>query len=45
MELAGEVLEGRAVDVTEAGALVVVTADGGRREISAGDVVHLRPIG
>ena len=41
-ELVGGVLEGRAVTITDAGHLVVATA-GGRREIAAADVVHLRP--
>jgi BirA family biotin operon repressor/biotin-[acetyl-CoA-carboxylase] ligase len=43
VELGQEQLEGTAVDVTEEGHLVVETPDGSRREISAGDVVHLRP--
>lgn len=34
--------QGRAADVTEAGHLVVDT-DAGRREVTAADVVHLRP--
>jgi BirA family biotin operon repressor/biotin-[acetyl-CoA-carboxylase] ligase len=42
VELPSGLLEGRAVDVTPEGHLVVDTADG-RRAISVGDVVHLRP--
>ena len=42
VELTGETFEGRAIDVTEAGHLMVETA-AGRREVTAGDVVHLRP--
>ena len=41
-ELPGETLHGRAADVTREGHLVVDTEDG-RRVVSAGDVVHLRP--
>jgi BirA family biotin operon repressor/biotin-[acetyl-CoA-carboxylase] ligase len=36
-------IEGTAVDVTEDGRLVVETADGDRRTLAVGDVVHLRP--
>ena len=42
-ELPGETLHGRAADVTREGHLVVETDDG-RRVVSAGDVVHLRPV-
>ena len=42
VELPGEVLEGRAVGLTDAGHLLVTTS-AGRREIAAADVVHLRP--
>lgn len=42
VELAGEVVLGTAADVTRDGHLVVDTADG-RRVITAGDVIHLRP--
>jgi BirA family biotin operon repressor/biotin-[acetyl-CoA-carboxylase] ligase len=42
-ELPGETLLGRAADVTREGHLVVDTDDG-RRTVSAGDVVHLRPV-
>jgi BirA family biotin operon repressor/biotin-[acetyl-CoA-carboxylase] ligase len=42
VELAGGSFTGRAEDVTDEGHLVVATADG-RREVTAGDVVHLRP--
>ena len=38
----GGVLEGVAVDVGESGQLIVETA-GGRHELAAGDVIHLRP--
>jgi BirA family biotin operon repressor/biotin-[acetyl-CoA-carboxylase] ligase len=40
--LSGEEVTGRAVAIDDAGRLVVETADG-RRSLSAGDVVHLRP--
>ncbi len=40
---AGETVEGVAVDVRDDGALVIEGANG-RRPVSAGDVVHLRPI-
>jgi len=36
-------VEGTAVDVTDEGHLVVETADGDRRTLAVGDVVHLRP--
>jgi BirA family biotin operon repressor/biotin-[acetyl-CoA-carboxylase] ligase len=42
VDLGTESLEGRAVDVTEEGHLVVETTDGQRRTIQTGDVVHLR---
>ncbi|HSH23194.1 MAG TPA: biotin--[acetyl-CoA-carboxylase] ligase [Acidimicrobiales bacterium] len=42
VELASGWFEGRAADVSDAGHLVVDT-DTGRRQVSAGDVVHLRP--
>jgi BirA family biotin operon repressor/biotin-[acetyl-CoA-carboxylase] ligase len=42
VELADEVLFGTAVDVTREGHLVVEHA-GGRRAVTAGDVVHVRP--
>ncbi|MEO7429725.1 MAG: biotin--[acetyl-CoA-carboxylase] ligase [Acidimicrobiales bacterium] len=42
VELGHRELEGVAVDITNAGHLVVETDDG-PREIAAGDVVHLRP--
>lgn len=42
VELAFETLLGVAADVTREGHLVVDT-DGGRRVVTAGDVVHLRP--
>lgn len=38
------VLDGTALDVTEAGALVVRDASGVRHELAAGDVVHVRPV-
>ena len=44
--LAGRQVVGTAVDLTDAGHLVVETAaGGGREEVAAGDVVHLRPSG
>lgn len=42
VEMADRPLEGRAVDVTQQGHLVVETAVG-RREVAAGEVIHLRP--
>jgi len=42
VELSNEVLIGRAADLTDDGRLLVET-DVGRREVAAGDVVHLRP--
>lgn len=42
VELAGETLLGTAADVTREGHLVVETAEG-RRVVTAGDVVHVRP--
>jgi BirA family biotin operon repressor/biotin-[acetyl-CoA-carboxylase] ligase len=42
VQLADGSFTGRAEDVTDEGHLVVATADG-RREVTAGDVVHLRP--
>jgi BirA family biotin operon repressor/biotin-[acetyl-CoA-carboxylase] ligase len=44
VELAGGPITGTAVGLTGAGYLVVETASG-RREVAAGDVVHLRPEG
>lgn len=41
VQLADEIIEGTATDVTAAGRLVVETEDG-RREVTTGDVVHLR---
>jgi BirA family biotin operon repressor/biotin-[acetyl-CoA-carboxylase] ligase len=43
VQLPGDELTGRAVDLDEVGALVVELADGDRRTVVAGDVVHLRP--
>lgn len=43
VELADAVLVGTAVDVTDAGALVIEDDQRVRREVTAGDVVHLRP--
>jgi BirA family biotin operon repressor/biotin-[acetyl-CoA-carboxylase] ligase len=43
VELPGDELTGRAVDLDEVGALVVELEDGARRTVVAGDVVHLRP--
>jgi BirA family transcriptional regulator, biotin operon repressor / biotin---[acetyl-CoA-carboxylase] ligase len=42
VELAAETFEGTAVDVDATGALVIESA-GGRRTVSAGDVIHVRP--
>jgi BirA family biotin operon repressor/biotin-[acetyl-CoA-carboxylase] ligase len=42
VELAGETLHGTAVEVTREGHVVVET-DAGRRVVTAGDVIHLRP--
>jgi len=44
VELPGGSLEGTARDVAADGRLVVVTDDGERVEVAAGDVVHLRPM-
>lgn len=43
VELAGEVFVGRATGISDDGHLVVET-DEGRREVVAGDVVHVRPV-
>lgn len=43
VELPGETFLGTALDVTRAGHLIV-DVDGDRRVVSAGDVVHLRPV-
>jgi len=45
VDLGATEVEGRAVDVTADGHLVVETADGTRRTLAVGDVVHLRPLG
>ena len=42
VELAGEAISGVAREIDDAGQLVVQTATG-RRTVSAGDVIHLRP--
>ncbi|MEJ4099656.1 biotin--[acetyl-CoA-carboxylase] ligase [Corynebacterium mastitidis] len=42
LERWGDIVEGRAVDVSATGSLLVDTP-GGREEFSAGDVTHLRP--
>ncbi|MEY8565985.1 biotin--[acetyl-CoA-carboxylase] ligase [Corynebacteriaceae bacterium 7-707] len=39
----GDEITGTAVDLDGQGGLVIATADGGRRTVTAGDVVHLRP--
>lgn len=45
VQLPGDrVLEGEATDVDDAGCLVVTTADGTATAVSAGDVVHVRPV-
>jgi BirA family biotin operon repressor/biotin-[acetyl-CoA-carboxylase] ligase len=43
VELAAEVFDGDAAELTDQGHLVVVVDGGAQRVISAGDVVHLRP--
>jgi BirA family biotin operon repressor/biotin-[acetyl-CoA-carboxylase] ligase len=44
VELPSSELVGVAVDVTSTGALVVEDSAAGRHQISAGDVIHLRPV-
>jgi BirA family transcriptional regulator, biotin operon repressor / biotin---[acetyl-CoA-carboxylase] ligase len=44
VDLAGNVVEGVAVDLTAEGFLVVRRDDGSETVVTAGDVVHLRPI-
>jgi BirA family transcriptional regulator, biotin operon repressor / biotin---[acetyl-CoA-carboxylase] ligase len=41
--VAGEAVEGRAVEVDDEGALVIARTDGVRTTVHAGDVEHLRP--
>lgn len=43
VELGTDEVVGLAVDITEAGHLVVEALDGGRHSFAVGDVVHLRP--
>jgi BirA family biotin operon repressor/biotin-[acetyl-CoA-carboxylase] ligase len=43
VEVAGRTVAGRAEDIDELGHLQVRTADGGLVEVTAGDLVHLRP--
>ena len=43
VELPGSELVGTASDITDDGALVVATDDGGSVAVTVGDVVHLRP--
>jgi BirA family biotin operon repressor/biotin-[acetyl-CoA-carboxylase] ligase len=43
VELAGESITGRAMEVTGEGHLLVKTAGGEVHRVPAGDVVHLRP--
>ena len=43
VDLGADDVEGTAVDVTGDGHLVVETAEGDRRTLAVGDVVHLRP--
>jgi len=43
VDLGAETITGRAVDVTEVGALVVETSEG-RRTVHAGDCEHVRPV-
>jgi BirA family biotin operon repressor/biotin-[acetyl-CoA-carboxylase] ligase len=45
VDLGTDDVEGTAVDVTDEGHLVVETAEGDRRVLAVGDVVHLRPRG
>ncbi len=45
VELADATFEGRAVDVTPEGHLVVQVEGGGIRTVVAGDVIHVRPSG
>jgi BirA family biotin operon repressor/biotin-[acetyl-CoA-carboxylase] ligase len=42
VDLGSDDIEGKAVDVTDQGHLVVETLEGARRELAVGDVVHLR---
>jgi BirA family biotin operon repressor/biotin-[acetyl-CoA-carboxylase] ligase len=44
VDLGADDVEGTAVDVTGEGHLVVETAEGDRRVLAVGDVVHLRPM-
>jgi BirA family biotin operon repressor/biotin-[acetyl-CoA-carboxylase] ligase len=44
VDLGGDDVEGTAVDVDDAGRLVVETLDGARRTVAVGDVLHLRPL-
>ena len=44
VDLGTDDVEGTAVDLTAEGHLVVESAEGGRRTLAVGDVVHLRPI-
>ena len=39
----GRAIHGKAIDITEAGHLVVDEDGGGRHELAVGDVVHVRP--
>ena len=43
VDLGADDVEGKAVDVTDDGHLVVETLEGERRTFAVGDVVHLRP--
>ena len=43
-DLAADSFDGQATDIDSAGRLCVATADG-VRQVSAGDVQHLRPVG
>jgi BirA family biotin operon repressor/biotin-[acetyl-CoA-carboxylase] ligase len=45
VDLGADDVEGRAVDVTEDGRLVLDTDEGTRRTFAVGDVIHLRPVG
>jgi len=43
VDLGTEQVVGQATELTDAGSLIVDEADGTRREVVVGDLVHLRP--
>jgi len=43
VDLGADDLEGTAVDIDDAGRLVIETLEGDRRAVAVGDVIHLRP--